>query len=292
MSEEQYIPKWANEIPKGLEISYHDGLCAGKYGDLFDEYIYECSSTGNIRYFLFDPVKHGAEPKKNYPLIVFFHGPSNSLDEKMCVSYSGAEYFASPEYQEKMGGAYILVPLSNEERMENGGITGMWSRPYLAPIYNIITEISDKYSCGKKIALGGSMGGWFTWRICEEYPIFSGIMPVSTNYVSPKDKLEMFREKNISVNFILGLHDEFIDYRDIESKLSILKTFDNVHCWFPRWVKNADGGVASINVNGVEMGQHCVMVQVQSNLIDNEGTPYDEQLPEGVTGWIKKIVNG
>ena len=292
MSEEQYIPKWANEIPKGLEISYHDGLCAGKYGDLFDEYIYECSSTGNIRYFLFDPVKHGAEPKKNYPLIVFFHGPSNSLDEKMCVSYSGAEYFASPEYQEEMGGAYILVPLSNEERMENGGITGMWSRPYLAPIYNIITEISDKYSCGKKIALGGSMGGWFTWRICEEYPIFSGIMPVSTNYVSPKDKLEMFREKNISVNFILGLHDEFIDYRDIESKLSILKTFDNVHCWFPRWVKNADGGVASINVNGVEMGQHCVMVQVQSNLIDNEGTPYDEQLPEGVTGWIKKIVNG
>lgn len=292
MSEEQYIPKWANEIPKGLEISYHDGLCAGKYGDLFDEYIYECSSTGNIRYFLFDPVKHGAEPKKNYPLIVFFHGPSNSLDEKMCVSYSGAEYFASPEYQEKMGGAYILVPLSNEERMENGGITGMWSRPYLAPIYNIITEISDKYSCGKKIALGGSMGGWFTWRICEEYPIFSGIMPVSTNYVSPKDKLEMFRENNISVNFILGLHDEFIDYRDIESKLSILKTFDNVHCWFPRWVKNADGGVASINVNGAEMGQHCVMVQVQSNLMDNEGKPYNEQLPEGVTGWIKKIVNG
>ena len=292
MSEEQYIPKWANEIPKGLEISYHDGLCAGKYGDLFDEYIYECSSTGNIRYFLFDPVKHGAEPKKNYPLIVFFHGPSNSLDEKMCVSYSGAEYFASPEYQEKMGGAYILVPLSNEKRMENGGITGMWSRPYLAPIYNIITEISDKYSCGKKIALGGSMGGWFTWRICEEYPIFSGIMPVSTNYVSPKDKLEMFREKNISVNFILGLHDEFIDYRDIESKLSILKAFDNVHCWFPRWVKNADGGVSSINVNGFEMGQHCVMVQVQSNLIDNEGKPYDEQLPEGVTGWIKKIVNG
>ena len=34
------------------------------------------------------------------------------------------------------------------------------------------------------------------------------------------------------------------------------------------------------------------MVQVQSNLIDNEGKPYDEQLPNGVTGWIKELVNG
>lgn len=292
MSEEQYIPKWANELPSGIKISSHDGLQAGKYSGLFDKYYYECEKPGKIRYFLYDPVKHGAEPNKNYPLIVFFHGTSNSLDEKMCVSYSGAEYFASPEYQEKMGGAYILVPLSNEIRLDNGAVKGTWSRDYLIPIYNIINETSEKYSCGKKFALGGSMGGWFTWRFCEEYPIFAGIMPVSTNYVSSKNKLEIFREKNISVHFILGLHDEFIDYRNVESKLAILKNYDNIHCWFPRWIKNPDGGIVSINVNGVEMGQHCVMVQVQSNLIDNEGKPYDEQLPDGVTGWIKELVNG
>ena len=34
----------------------------------------------------------------------------------------GAEQYASPRYQERMGGAYILVPLCNETRDENGNI--------------------------------------------------------------------------------------------------------------------------------------------------------------------------
>ena len=46
-----------------------------------------------------------------------------------------------------------------------------------------------------------------------------------------------------------------------------------------------DKGIASI-VGGIEMGQHCLMNAVQSNLMFDDGTPMDPRLPDGLTGWI------
>ena len=34
------------------------------------------------------------------------------------------------------------------------------------------------------------------------------------------------------------------------------------------------------------MGQHCLMNGIQSNLMFLDGTPMDERLPNGVTGWM------
>lgn len=59
-------------------------------------------------------------------------------------------------------------------------------------------------------------------------------------------------------------------------------------CFFPEWIRNEDKGVASVNY-GMEMGQHCMINQIQANLIYNDGTCYDERLPEGVTGWIREV---
>lgn len=47
-------------------------------------------------------------------------------------------------------------------------------------------------------------------------------------------------------------------------------------------------GVASVNY-GMEMGQHCIINQIQANLIYHDGTCYDERLPKGVTGWIREV---
>ena len=62
------------------------------------------------------------------------------------------------------------------------------------------------------------------------------------------------------------------------------------HCFIftPDWVRNGDKGVASINF-GFEMGQHCLVNSVHSNLIFDDGTPMEERLPDGLTGWIAQI---
>lgn len=40
-------------------------------------------------------------------------------------------------------------------------------------------------------------------------------------------------------------------------------------------------------VFGIEMGQHCMITQVQANLIYDDGAPYCDKIPNGITGWIK-----
>ncbi len=62
----------------------------------------------------------------------------------------------------------------------------------------------------------------------------------------------------------------------------------NCVCYFPEWVRNGDGGAASINY-GFEMGQHCLINQFQSNLLYDSGNPCDERFPGGVTGWIRSV---
>ncbi len=57
-------------------------------------------------------------------------------------------------------------------------------------------------------------------------------------------------------------------------------------CYTPEWTRNGDHGVASLFF-GIEMGQHCMITQVQANLIYDDGAPYCDKIPNGITGWIK-----
>lgn len=57
-------------------------------------------------------------------------------------------------------------------------------------------------------------------------------------------------------------------------------------CYTPEWTRNGDHGVASLFF-GIEMGQHCMITQVQANLMYDDGTPYYDKIPNGITGWIK-----
>ena len=93
--------------------------------------------------------------------------------------------------------------------------------------------------------------------------------------------------QGVSALVACGKHDETVDFANIEKRLEKLESLGFL-CYFPEWVKNGDGGVASL-FYGWEMGQHCVINQVQANLIFDDGTPYDTRLPRGATGWIKDI---
>ncbi len=285
---ERLIPKWAELLPEGEFISYLPSYEGGKYFDLFGERVYPCVKTGDITYYVYDPVEHGADPDGAYPLLLWIHGATNSFNGRFCISNCGGELFASPEYQRDMGGAYVVVPLANEKKDDKGELVESWSKDYLEPLKGICDEICGSGRVSKRFAMGGSFGGWVTWKLAEKYPdFFDGIIPISTEYVSNDGRLENMARQGVSALVACGKHDETVDFANIEKRLEKLESLGFL-CYFPEWVKNGDGGVASL-FYGWEMGQHCVINQVQANLIFDDGTPYDTRLPRGVTGWIKDI---
>ncbi len=293
MSENEHpVPKWAELLPEGDFISYLPSYEGGKYFGLFDEFTYPCAETGDIRYYVYDPVKHGADPNGKYSVLLWLHGATNALNGKFCISNCGGELFASDEYQEAMGGAYVVVPLANEKLGDDGKLAETFSEKYLEPVKGIVERVRESGSAGKVFAMGGSLGGWMTWKLAERYPkLFCGIIPVSTGYVPTDGRLENIARHNVKVFVTLGQHDETFDFeRDIAPRIKKMEELGFL-MYFPEWVRNGDKGAASL-FYGWEMGQHCMINQVQANLMYDDKTPYCELLPRGVTGWIKDVQGG
>ena len=88
------------EIPKSSEVNYEKGA----YLDLFEDCLFESADekVGTLRYYVYDPVKHGMPENGTYPVIFCLHGAGHSLPGKIGINWSSMEHFASPEYQEKM----------------------------------------------------------------------------------------------------------------------------------------------------------------------------------------------
>ena len=286
------IPEWSKYMNDDQFISYSCTYKSKIFLDLFDEYILPCEKTGDIRYYVFDPVKHGAAPDKKYPVLMWLHGASNSLMEKECIMCSGAEQFASPKYQSLMGGAYLIVPLANEQRLPDGTILGAWSEEYSAPVKAVYDKVCAEHSnnIGKKFVMGASSGGYFTWQLLEDYTdFFDAAMPMASGYVPSDVALDRIRDNGIDLIIAHGKYDELASFDEyILPRMEKLTKLKNCICFFPEWVYNGDGGVASVFF-GIEMGQHCIINWVQHNLIFDNGIPADNRLPDGVTGWIKSV---
>ena len=286
------VPDWAKYLKDGEFISYYTTYKSKIYFDLFDEYSYPCAESGDIRYYVYDPIKHGAPANKKYPVLMWLHGASNALDGVKCIMCCGAEQYASPKYQQEMGGAYIIVPLANEKRLENGDLEGSWSNIYLSPVMAIYDKVcaDNKENIGKKFVMGASAGGYFTWRLLEDYTdFFDGAIPISSYYVPSNNALGRISESGVELIVAHGRHDEMADFDEcIAPRMEKLRGMKNCICFFPEWVYNGDGGISSVHF-GIEMGQHCMINWVQSNLMFDNGTPADERLSEGVTGWIRTV---
>ncbi len=286
------VPEWAKYLKDDEFISYSNTYKSKIYFNLFDKYVYPCEETGDIRYYVYDPVKHGADPDGKYPVLMWFHGASNSLMEEGCIMCCGAEQYASEKYQKSMGGAYLIVPLCNEERLEDGTILGSWSKAHSVPIKAIYDKVCEEHkdNIGCKFVMGASSGGYFTWQMLEDYgAYFDGAMPISSGYVPDDDALFRISESGVDIVIAHGRHDEMATFDEcIVPYIEKFEKMKNCYCFFPEWVYNGDGGVSSV-FYGLEMGQHCMINWVQHNLVFDDGTPADESLPNGVTGWIKQI---
>ncbi len=282
------LPPWAGEMEEGDFISTEPTYEVGKFFPLFQRDIYKYISGMELKYYYFDTVEKTNEQQK-LPLLVFLHGAGNSLVGDTCINYAGAEFYASEKYQKSIGGAYILVPVANETRGEDGKTIGSWNTDYLEPVHTLIMSFIEKRKdgIGPVFLFGNSAGASFVMRLMDHYmDDFDVVIPVGSSALPEDTVLDEYDRKGKILFFAYGKRDEFHSYKDeIIPRLPRLEKMKHCFIFTPDWVRNGDKGVASINF-GFEMGQHCLVNSVHSNLIFDDGTPMEEHLPDGMTGWI------
>lgn len=324
------------EIPWLALLSENDTITTklpyveGTYYHLFEEGLFKTNDSlvGDLRYYVYDPTKHGYSKDKSYPVLYAFHGSSASLQGITAINWAGVEYFASPEYQEKMGGAYIICPLANEymdgdflrlswmTAPDHASDTGISDYPdtfisslkssfgrnverfltllgknsiYTKHLYDLLNEVRSTFtSAGKTIVFGTSAGGYCAWRYIISYPVDAALI-MAPAYLPSTKELEVLEQRKQRIWLCQGLHDECVPYEfSVAPILDKLTSMEQVELFLPAFVRMPDHGVYS-NPAGIEMGQHCINNAVQCDLMYDDGKPMDPNHPEGVTGWIKSI---
>ncbi|MDD2647783.1 MAG: hypothetical protein PHI27_10555 [Eubacteriales bacterium] len=321
---------WADCLSDDDFISDTPSYTGGEFLNLFEDRLFTGAdkSVGALRYYVYDPTKHGFPASGKYPVIFALHGAGGSLVGKTAVGWAGAETFASPEYQRRMGGAYIVCPLANEKADKQGAKRMCWTTPiadgglcgypqsiadalqpfmerrkfivtllgvnsvYTASLLRLLSEALASFtSCGKVVLFGSSAGGYAAWRMLITAPErFCAALLIGAAYLPSPDELEKVSAAGVKLLIYNGVHDELVDYSFfIEPILPYLRKMPRVQLLLPELLRNADGGVASNIAGGVQMGQHCGNNIVSQDLMYLTGEPMADVCPRGVTGWIKDV---
>lgn len=302
---EKRLPPWADEIPEGSFISYEPTYKVGEYFDRFHKDSFTTAEKGKMGYYFFDPTEHGFPKEKSYPLFIFLHGTSNSLEGDVCINYAGAEFYSTDAYQSTFGGAYLLIPLANEYRNENGAVQGAWDDSYTKSVYDLICEFIKKHTygasssapsvygaSGKKVVFGNSSGATMSFRMVNAYTsFFNALVPIGSGDIPDDETLDRYDENDVHLFYAIGKRDEVNSFEEyVEPRIPRLKRMKHCFLYTPEWVRNGDKGIASINF-GFEMGQHCLINPMHCNLMFDDGTAIEPRLPNGVTGWLASFLN-
>ncbi|MCR5250408.1 MAG: HAD-IA family hydrolase [Lachnospiraceae bacterium] len=281
---------WYPEVPEGDFVSRQPTYEPGKYFPLFHEGEFRHGEQ-SMKYYWYDPREHGRQDSGKMPLLTFLHGKSNSLVGELCINYTGAEFYASEKYQKTLGGAYLLVPIANEYRDEDG-VQGTWSDEYCEILHALQEEFVRTHTegVGLRVLYGNSAGASMTFRMMARFMDDIDVaIPVGSSAFPEDAVLEEFDAKGKHLFLAIGKRDEFNSYAEyVEPKLPLLQKMKGCFIFTPEWVYNGDHGIASIYV-GVEMGQHCLVNAMHVDLMFDDGTPMEESLPEGVTGWLRSL---
>lgn len=335
---------WLDRLKESDFVTEKLPYIPGKYFDLFEERLFKTNdnAVGDLRYYVYDPTEHGYSKHATYPVIYAFHGSSASLYGITAVNWAGVEYFASTEYQKKMGGAYIICPLANEykegeetkhtwmtpleseaselidsETTSNSGNLKDYSEEtikelritlgegaerlftllgtnsvYTKHLKALFDEAVSSFTCaGKTVVFGTSAGGYCAWRYIITYAVDAALI-MAPAYLPSYKELELLEARSTNIWICQGVADELVAYDfSVKPILEKLKSMKNVSLYLPELVRMPDRGVYS-NPAGIEMGQHCINNAAQCDFMYEDGTPMDENHPQGVTGWIKAIKDG
>ncbi|MDY0239337.1 MAG: MBL fold metallo-hydrolase [Bacteroidales bacterium] len=261
--------------------------------------------VGDMQYYLYDPVAHGADPDRKYPLIVVFHGAANGMNGVMCAAYTDFVVYAGREYQEELGGAFILFPKANEYVDNNAGDRqlpkGTWmtkdettgTSVYIPSIESLIKEVIKKHKIDPDhVIIGGtSAGGYMTWRFMAACPdLLRGAFLIAPADNPSLEEMKMYEQKGIHIWVIHGKKDEICPYDIFTGPVrGLLEQIARVRVTVLENVRYGDGGIVRMEVRGSEMGQHLPVFCVGSNMIYDDGRPYDPRYPDGFTGWLKTV---
>ena len=282
--------------------------------------------VGDLTYYFYDPTEHGYPKDGKYPLIFSLHGAGGALQGITAVAWSGAAMYASPAYQERMGGAYILCPLANEERAEDGSLKMLWMtpsgpsdkdmylpeildqiRPYLKDhriaallgtdtiyaetLHRLLHSTLEQYPAIRSTVLfGTSSGGYGGWRMLINHPEdFRLAVLMAGAYLPATCELQKVEDSGCEVLICHSRNDEAVPF-DLatEPNMPFFERSRHFRTYCPVLFRRADRGVASNAGSGFEMGQHCINDLVQEDLMFADGTPCDPGVPEGITGLIRR----
>ena len=263
-----------------------------QYVDLFEEHTFANSDgeIGDMTYFVYDPTAHGFPAEETYPVVLWLHGSGNASLGNLAIIAAGAAGMASEEYQQELGGMYIVCPLANEDTFGTWRPTG--EKNYNASLKGILDEVAANYAVSDTILLAGtSAGGVGVTLFAEEYhDILTGIFWMSTTLPSA-ETIQQYSDEGIKMWFEVGRHDELgaFDNSFPEGDTTAYDGIANFDYTVFDWIRCGDKTIASF-FSGVEMGQHCSCIQVNRNLIFDDGTPDDPNHPGGVTGWFASVV--
>lgn len=131
-----------------------------------------------------------------------------------------------------------------------------------------------------------------TFRMGAAYPeYFNILVPIGSPSLPADDGvLTKWNENNVHLFFAIGKRDEFNDYEKyIAPQIPRLAKLKNCYKYIPEWVYNGDHGISSINF-GIEMGQLCLINPMHCNLMFDDGTPMEKDLPDGILGWLNQAL--
>lgn len=76
-------PEWEKYLGKDDFISYKPSYIGGTERDKFDKFTFPAEKTGDITYYLYDPIKNGAVRESGkYPLLIFTTVQQTHLTEE------------------------------------------------------------------------------------------------------------------------------------------------------------------------------------------------------------------
>ncbi len=294
---------WADLIPEGSETGTAP-VHAEQNATLAEEFEIRTFSSvddrvGDLQYYFYAP--EGAEESdEGYPLIFVCHGGSAS---SMAAESIDGMIWASEERQEMLGGAYLVYPIANERTVGTWGTADAETGElvYLDTLKALLADvIANENVDTSKIAISGiSIGGYMAWSLYMDSPSTFACMYLTSaawDYIQPTaEDFALVDALDTPIWIIHAEHDERTTYTTyVEPNEYYFKTIDNIRYTRLDWVRFGDKKIVSkyIERTGEELGQHASQYAIGQNMIYSDGTPYNENYPDGFVAWLLQAFDG
>jgi len=244
-----------------------------------------------INYYFYEPETPAGEKR---PLVIWFHGSQGGgfSWKPFFFGSDNIAKFATAPYQEKFaaGGAYVMVPRSNEDFGASHDRRLRWDDDYrgvedaqLTPFYLALEDFLARHPDvdTDRIYIGGfSAGGGMTWLVARECPdLFAAAFPAAAperNLPDPGSE-ELEALSALPVWTVHANGDPVVPLTDKIRNVMAYLTTVNDHS----------------RMTVMEAKAHSELTYVQNDMVDPKtGAPYLDEVGVAVPGTLIDWLNG